>query len=315
MAIGTSNQTSVLITPESTFGTTPATPVFEKVRITGETLKRDFSNIVSNEIRNDRNRSDSIRVGESVSGDLNFELSIASFNTMLEAVFCGTWTSPVSDVSTLKNGVTQRSFSIQKQVADITAGFYETFVGCRFQSLSLSFTPGEFLTGSFGVVGKTSTISTTPITGQTTSAEVTTIPLNCVNDITAITVDGVTSTEVYQSMTIELTNNMRMLDAIGVLGPAEINPGSLDVTGNIELYFQNSTMYNRIINDTEFSMTIRAEDATGDYYIFRLPRIKLETAEITAGGLDQDMMVSCSYRATYDSTDQCTISIEKLDAA
>ena len=313
MSIGTSNQTAVYYTPEVTFGVTPATPLFTKVRITGETLKRDFKNIVSDEIRADRNRAESIRVGEGVAGDLNFELSIGSFNDVIQAVLGSTWSAPVTSLSSIKNGLVQRSFSLQKRVLDTTATFYENFVGCRFDALSLKFAPNEFLTGTIGVVGKTSSISAVIITGQTTAADVTTIPLNCAADITAITDSGVTSTEIYKSLTIDIKNNMRMLDAIGSTGPREINAGSFDVTGNLEIYFQNSTVYTRIINDTAFAMSITVTDDNGDYYKFTLPRIKLETAEITAGGLDQDMVVNCTYRAVYDTVTLATIAIEKLD--
>lgn len=314
MSIGTSNATEVLITPEVTFGVIPATPVFEKIRLTGESISDQFETIVSNEIRNDRNRADTVRVSQKVEGGMDFELSVASFNTVIQAVMAGTFSAPVANLSSIKNGVVKRSYTIQKKVADLTPVFYENFTGCRFGSLDISLKSGEFVTASTSVMGKASTIGSAIITGQTTAAEITTTPFNAIGNIQAILDNGATSTELYRSMTINMNNNLRMLMAIGNLGPVEINYGVFDVTGNIEFYFQNSTVYNRLINNTSFSMAIRIQDSTGDYYNFKFPKMRLETGEITAGGLDQDMIVTCTYRAIYDPVALCTVEIEKFDA-
>lgn len=314
MEIGTSNRTAIRITPEINYGVTPNTPVFEPIRMTGESISVEFDNIVSNEIRNDRNRSDTVRVDQRVAGSIEFELSLGSFNTILEAVLGGTWSAPVANESTLKNGVINRSFTIQKYVADTTPDFYQNFVGCRFSTFDLNLSPGEFVTGSIGVMGKNGETSSTPITGQTLSAESTSEVLNSVGNITAITDNGVTSTEVYRSMSISINGNLRPLQALSNLGPVDINLGTMDITGNIELYFKDVTMYNRLVNNDSFAMSIQLEDSTGDYLTIKLPRMKLESGEITAGGLDQDLVVNATYRALYDSVSQCAIEIVKFDA-
>lgn len=78
---------------ESTYGTTPATPAFKPIRHTSTTLGLSKESLQSEEIRNDRQIADFRHGAYQVGGDMNIELSFASFDDLLEAVLLGTWTS------------------------------------------------------------------------------------------------------------------------------------------------------------------------------------------------------------------------------
>ena len=67
-----SSQTRLAAITEVTYGTTPATPVFKKLRMTGESLSPSIQYVSSNEIRSDRNVADMTRVGQEAGGDINF---------------------------------------------------------------------------------------------------------------------------------------------------------------------------------------------------------------------------------------------------
>lgn len=78
---------------ESTYGTTPATPAFKPIRHTSTTLGLSKESLQSEEIRDDRQIADFRHGTYQVGGDMNIELSFASFDDLLEAVLLGTWTS------------------------------------------------------------------------------------------------------------------------------------------------------------------------------------------------------------------------------
>lgn len=78
---------------ESTYGTTPATPAFKPVRHTSTTLGLSKESLQSEEIRDDRQIADFRHGAYQVGGDMNIELSFASFDDLLEAVLLGTWTA------------------------------------------------------------------------------------------------------------------------------------------------------------------------------------------------------------------------------
>lgn len=98
---GESNRVRVSAIREATFGTTPATPAMQVLRVTGTDLNGTKETVTSNELRSDRMRSDVIETAASASGSINIELSLGgSFDDLLEAVMCGTWSTAVNYTAT-----------------------------------------------------------------------------------------------------------------------------------------------------------------------------------------------------------------------
>lgn len=312
--LATSNRTALRIVKEATAGTIPANPAFKDLRYTGESLNFNQSKIVSNEIRSDRNSSDLITVSADASGDINVELSMASFDDLIEGAFASTFSAPVANLSSIKNGVVNNSYTIQKHFQDLDTPVFQNFRGCKVGSMNLSFSNGSILTGSFSVMGFDSTVGTSQVAGATIVAAPSTSVMNAVTNLVNIEEDGVASTMVIKDMTLELTNNLRPQDAIGTLGHIGIALGKCEVKGTLTAYFKDLVQYNKFINNTNFSLGFRCQDATGDYYEFTLPKCKFESATIVSGGSDQDIMIEGSYRAIYDSTALATIVCERYNA-
>ena len=141
MTIATGSRHNMAYVVESTFGTTPSTPVFTPIRHTGTTIGLSKDSIESEELREDRQIANYRHGNKSVSGDINFELSYGSFDDILEAVLCGTWNTDV-----LKAGTTRRSYTIERHHQDI--GKYLRSTGCNFNTMSLSVAPNSMVTGS-----------------------------------------------------------------------------------------------------------------------------------------------------------------------
>lgn len=308
---GTSNRTAIRIVPETTFGTTPATPALQNLRYTGESLSFNQRSVTSDEIRSDRSTVDLVRVGAEVSGDINVEMSFESFQDLLEGAFCSDFGAPVADVSTIKNGTTLKSFTIQKHFQDLAVPIFQNFVGCRVGGLSLDFKSGSILTGSFSFMGLNATSGTSQIAGATfTNPGAGNQVMNAVTNLVEIKKDGVTMATKIKAMTLELNNNLRGQEAIGTLGNVGIALGRLEIMGNIELYFENATEYTAFLNATAFELSFKLLDADGNYYLFTMPNVKYEEGTINSGGLDQDLMVNGKWRALYDVTEDCMIKLE-----
>lgn len=225
-------------------------------------------------------------------------------------------TIPVTNTSSIRNGTSLLSFTIQKHFQDLAVPVFQNFTGCRIGGMNLEFQTGQILTGSFSVMGLTATSGTSQVAGATV------VPLgankavlNSVTNLTTIQKDGVTLTSSIKSMTLALNNNLRGQKAIGTLGNKGVALGRCEITGNIELYFEDLVEYTSFLNATYFSIGFRVADPNGtDYYDVLMPRVKYESGTIVAGGLDQDLMISGTYRAVYDATEACMIRINKVDA-
>jgi Phage tail tube protein len=309
---GTSNRTALRIVKETVFGTTPATPLLKNLRYTGESISFNQRSVTSDEIRSDRMTSDLVRVGADVSGDINVELSFLSFDDLIEGAFASTFSAPVSGDSTIKNGVVLSSFTIQKHFQDLAVPIFQNFPGCRVGGMSLDFKSGSLLTGSFSVMGLSANNNTAQIVGATFASpgdgeEI----FNAVTNLVEIKKDGVTMATKIKSMTLDLNNNLRGQEAIGTLGNVGIALGRLEIMGDIELYFENSTEYTTFLNATDFELSFKLLDSAGNYYLFTLPRVKYEEGTINAGQIDQDLMVNGKWRALYDSATACMIQLDR----
>lgn len=306
MSNGTSNRTELLYIAETTPGTTPNTPAFKSIRYTGESLLYDITTTQSNEIRPDRNVSDTVQTKAGAAGDINFELSMNSFDDFLAAALCNTWAADV-----LKNGVVNQTFSIQKKFNDTTAITYQTFRRMKVGTLALEFASGAILTGKFSFMGSDAIISTTQITGATYVAAGDDTPMNGVNNVQDITENGSASVTKFKKISLNVDNSLRALDAIGSLGPIDIALGTCNVTGSFDVYFSDLVTYQRFLNNTSVAISFKAQDSSGSNYKFTLPKVKIEKADIVSGGKDQDLMVTCTYRAIYDPVTQCAIQIDR----
>lgn len=388
---GTSNRTAIRLVAETNFNETPANPAFKSVRYTGESVAFNRRSVTSNEIRDDRMTSDLVAVGADVGGDVNIELSYESFDDIIAAALCSSWSAPVGGVSTIKNGVERKSFTLQKHFQDLAVPIFQSFSGCRIGGLTLDFQTAQILTGKFSVMGCTALNSTaqfagasvtypgdgnTPMnavtnlsqiekdggriseitvtaggTGYTTASvsftggsptsPATAVAVLSGGVVTGITITdpgegytsapvvsitgpgtGATATAVVggtmaakiKSMSMELNNNLRGQEAVGYLGYIGIALGRLEITGNIELYFENANEYQTFLDNDDFKFSFVVQDVDGNSYKFIFPRVKYEEGTILSGGLDQDLMVTGKWRALADEFTDCMIEINRTAA-
>lgn len=91
-----SNRTRITYIEETNYGITPGSPDMVQLRITGESISKDIETIKSTEIIPDRQVSDTIQTSRQVSGDINFELSFATFDPFFESALFDDFTTPVN---------------------------------------------------------------------------------------------------------------------------------------------------------------------------------------------------------------------------
>lgn len=306
MAFADSSQTQVAFVEESTFlAGTPATPTWQKVRVTGESLNKNIENTTSNEIRPDADVSDLIQTGSNVGGDLNLELTFGASDTdtLFEHALRGSFATNV-----LKGGVEKKSLSIEKLFETGTTDQYHRFAGCVANTMSLNVQAQSVLTGSVGFMGLSGTTGTAALSGATYNAA-NTNDVQTAIDVASISVGGATSSIYYTDMSISLTNNCRYQQAVGSLPAVGIGYGRREITGTLNAYFEDGDLYEEFVAGNASSLTFATTDGTNTY-TFTLPKIKYSSGSVTAGGNNQDVMVSLQFQALYDSTAGCAIKIE-----
>ena len=161
---------------ETKYGVIPASPVFKAIRHNTTTLATAINTIQSEELRGDRNQTDLRHGTRSVGGEIVSELSFGSLDDQLEALLCGTW-----NANSLVNGVVRRSFSLFRNFKDVDSSKlpYFTYVGCEYNTMTLSISTEAIVTVNFGIVGanQLEPSSTVP-TGATFGEPSTTEPMD-----------------------------------------------------------------------------------------------------------------------------------------
>lgn len=238
--------------------------------------------------------------------------------------------APLSDVATeaagdavtvtpmgyVRNGTTKCSFSIQKAFTDLNTPELWNFTGSRISTWNLELATGSILTTSFGVLSQDANMTETQFSGATITPANTNTVLNAVDNIASIVFDGDPggSTFFFNSLSVALDNSLRGQEAVGTLGLIGVEAGRLAVTGAVELYFENSTLFDRFRAAAAFSLSFLAQDAQGNSYIVTIPRAKYTSMEIVAGGTDQDIFASAQFEGIINAAGTHQYQISRLSA-
>lgn len=300
MSFADASGTRLAFVAEATENTIPASPSWQNLRFTSENLIYDKQTVSSDEIRADRNVADMIDVGYAVSGDIGFELSYGTLDSLLESVFFSTWSG--SPANTLKNGVTPKSFAFEKTFETGATDQYMRFTGCQIGALSLNINSREIVTGSMTILGRGHTAAAAALSGATYTAANTKAVMAASNDVGSLTISGVSPSPTIMNLNINIENNLREQTAVGTQGLVGVGAGRCVVTGSLEAYFNDRALYDAFINHSDVGMSLTVGSVTNEKYTINVPKMKLTVGNVAAGGNDQDVMAQFDWQAIYDTS-------------
>lgn len=300
-----SSEARVALIAEADWGTTPTTPVFKTMRVTGESLSLETETAVSSEIRADRNVADLIRMSEGTGGGVDMELV---HDDVTDLLFEGAMQSAYSG-NKLINASTQKSFTVERTFGSTSSGTAtNTFIrhtGMMVDTMAISLSAGSMVTASYGFVGKKATTGDA-IIGAGTAAAATYAAasseslMSASTDFASLTMAGITP--VVSSLTLNTTNNLRRQAAVGSDSSVGIGNGRFEVSGSIDFYLENKVILDEYLsgdNTTSLSFTI-GKDANKKF-TFNIPTVKLESVSVNAGGNDSDVFVSVGWRGLFSA--------------
>ena len=197
---------------------------------------------------------------------------VVSGLTLADEVAGDAVTITQTNLDVLKAGVVRRSFSMLRNFGDIETADkpYHLFTGVELAKLDLKVSPGAIVELGLGLVGKGMTTAQTAPAGATYPAADTHSPMDSFSG--AVLVDAVEN-GVVTELTTTLENG---IEARFVVGSAEtIRPsiGRSNMTGQISVYFEDSDMIDRFLDETETAISYVLGDGTQGYRI-TYPRVK-----------------------------------------
>lgn len=291
---------------ETVYGELPVTPAFKAIRHNSTTLATAINTIQSEELRDDRNQTDLRHGTRAVGGEIVSELSFGSLDDQLEALLCGTW-----DVDTLVNGVVRRSFSLFRNFKDVESSKlpYFTYVGCEYNTMTLSISTESIVTVNFGIVGanQLEPSSTVP-TGATFGEPSTTEPMDSFSG--SIKEGGVESAVVTE-IELSVENGIAPRYVVGSKKSIKQSIGKFKVSGTLTAYFEDATLIGKYLREEASSLEITVTDGMPDnQYTFLLPKIKFTGGQPDVGG-EGPITLSMPFTASYDPSILGTLKITR----
>jgi hypothetical protein len=330
MGIPSASLSTVVIRKESTLAGS-GTDTTASLRVTAESIVPAVSTIASEEIDSSRNVSDLNKVSSQAEGDIEFEFSAdgpvdALITSVLQATGSGANdVDNATDNTAYFNGTTQTSYAIEKKTTDGTTNFFQLYQGMVPNTLELTAESGSFVTGTVGFVG--SKINAMSGSGTLTSTLTTTTqPFSTVDTNTNIKFNtGAASTTIgdYAELTnvvptafsLSFDNGLRAQTQIGTTDLAGIGAGRFTATGSLTVYANHTdsqTLFNNYINTTRFGMCMQIGNST-DNYRFYMPEVIITSAQVLAGGNDEDVLMELEFQAvkTTVGSDDFTVALVK----
>lgn len=221
--------------------------------------------------------------------------------------------------SRIKNGAVFQSFVIEKFFSDI--GQTLTYRGMTPSTMALNFQSGSIVGGNVNFMGLGALQQPGTLLPAAGAASQTYSVMNAIVGLGGV-FEGTSllaANTYIKSMSLNIDNSLRGQDAIGVLGYAGVGSGTLRVSGNMEVYFADGSMYKKFLDNdaTSFSWTLvdsvsNAGAANG--YTFTLPKVKFSEGRIQAGAINQDVMVQMGFEALLDPATASMIMIDRFGA-
>jgi len=170
------------------------------------------------------------------------------------------------------SGHTDSSFAIEHWFSDIAQS--EVFSGCKVNSVGIALPPSGISTIEFGFMGKDVTTAAAQYFTSPSAASTSGV-VAAVNG--AVAVNG-TRVALLTGLQINIAGGMTAEPVVGSNTFPDIFEGRVVVSGQFSAYFEDATLRDLFLNETEASIVAAfttANTAAADFLSITLPRIKV----------------------------------------
>lgn len=238
-------------------------------------------------------------------GSIEVDLRKGAYDDFIESVMMSTFDS--SDEITV--GTTMKYLSIEDAALDITQ--YRLFTGMAVSTASFNIAPNQMVQTTFEMVGRNMTQSGSSSAGTPTAAT-TNAPFDSYNG--AIYEGGVGSGDLIEIVTaidFSVSNSLAPTFVVGSSITPQLEYGRAVIEGNLTVYYENATMINKFLNETESELQVSVDDPTGsNAYTFYFPRVKYNGGDVPVAN-PQSRTISMPFVALYDSGEGTNLRITR----
>lgn len=202
-------------------------------------------------------------------------------------------------------GHTDKSWAIEAWYSDISQS--EVFSGCKVSKVNINLPPSGMATIGLDFMGKDITTAASQYFTSPTAATTTGV-LAAVNGV--IRLNSVT-VAIITGLSVEINSEFTSAPVVGSNTISNAFPGTVKVSGQVVAQFQDETLRDVFINETEvdlYAVFTTDNTAAADFVQIALPRIKFGGASKNDG--QGSIVQTIPFTALYNSTGGTGISKE-----
>jgi len=303
MAYAQGSQSGLSYVIETGFGTTPATPDMLTLPINTHSLNLTKQRVQGNEIREDRMPRVDRHGNRNAGGDVVVDMRADDYDDLLECAFLNTFST--SGAASLTVGTTPQYLTFEDRLTDVTQ--YRTFTGMTVSQMSVSIAPNQMVQTTFSLVGQDSDISATSLDDDPTAPS----GNEPFDSFSGSISEGGSTIAIVTGINFTLTNSFAPAFAVGSPTAAQLEVGRAVVEGTVTAYFEDETLYNKFVNETESSLQVVLDDTTsGNTYTFDFPRVKYNGGDLPLAD-EQSRILSLPFVALYDTGESTNIKLTR----
>ncbi|CAM0800300.1 TPA: hypothetical protein R6Q23_003745 [Acinetobacter baumannii] len=278
---------------EAVLGTTPANPVWYTVRRVTDSLTENVTTEDSSEVVDSRFRQGAVVTEAEVTGQLEFELSLGTFDLFLNVLAFNNW---AANALSFGGGV-RKSLTLVKVFEDIGQVFIYRGIQVNTGEMTIQ-TTGK-ITGNFGLVG--SSFTRQQVNPVTNPIPASTRPLVSMPNVEKLLINGqsIQDKACLQTLTINFSNN---LEAIRCIGSGKYTPEfylekMMDIGVNANFMFSatSASWIDAIKTRDVFTLTFDITDTKGSKYSFNFPQLEVKEANHPDGGGDDIITIDINF--------------------
>ena len=166
---------------------------------------------------------------------------------------------------------TNESYTVEEYLAPSNEAYLTT--GVKFGAASVKVQPNQINTVEFSAMGRTQELKDTPGAYFTSPAAAATTGVFSGNK-GIILINGVVQ-GVVTAADFEINGNIEASEVVGQRQAADISLGRISATGEISVYYEDGSIYNKFKNEEDVAIVLYFEADAGEYMVFKFPRVKL----------------------------------------
>jgi hypothetical protein len=284
MAFSQGARTRLTVAAESSFGVLPSSPAWSTLPYRGHSLDLTKERVQGQDILSDRMAFVDRHGNRAVGGSVEVDLRRGDYDLLLESAFFGTFNT--NDELTI--GTTPRYLRFEDSALDISQ--YRRFEGCLINTATFNISPSQMVQATFDVVGRNMTQAGTA-EGGSPAAPDGFEPFDSFNG--SMFEGGLASGDsicIVSALTFSIANDVSPAHVILCEGnadqAAQMQFGMATIEGTMTVYYEDATLINKFLNETESELSVTVDDPTGaNGYTFHFPRVKYNGASVPVANM------------------------------